>query len=458
MSVPDIRSEAVEQAELRSDRTRILALLTTLAALLVLVVFRAFTDEAWQALPRYLVLLVGMAAYEAVIYRAVTRAMSGEAKLPSWLWPVNFFVETLLPTVTLVLATNDPSMGPYRALSTPIVLVYFIFTILSTLRLSPQLSRLTGVFAATGYSAVVVYTYLAYPDLSQSPGVYPVQVYLTSAFLILLAGFVAGAVAGQIRNHVMVALQEARRIERLEHDLDIARSIQQGLLPKTPPDLAAFEIAGWNQPADQTGGDYFDWQELGDGRVAVVLADVSGHGIGPALITAVCRAYTRATLLWQHDISDVMSHMNRLLVEDLPSEKFVTFALGFLDPARSHVQLLSAGHGPLLVYRAVSGEVESLDAQGIPCGLMSSFSYGPPAEITLQEGDMLVLSTDGFFEWENSSREQFGLDRLKASIQDFHDLPAEEMIHRIYDRVLEFADGTNQDDDLTALVVKRKAE
>ena len=284
------------------------------------------------------------------------------------------------------------------------------------------------------------------------------QVYLTSAFLILLAGFVAGAVAGQIRNHVMVALQEARRIERLEHDLDIARSIQQGLLPKTPPDLAAFEIAGWNQPADQTGGDYFDWQELGDGRVAVVLADVSGHGIGPALITAVCRAYTRATLLWQHDISDVMSHMNRLLVEDLPSEKFVTFALGFLDPARSHVQLLSAGHGPLLVYRAVSGEVESLDAQGIPCGLMSSFSYGPPAEITLQEGDMLVLSTDGFFEWENSSREQFGLDRLKASIQDFHDLPAEEMIHRIYDRVLEFADGTNQDDDLTALVVKRKAE
>ena len=456
MSVPDIRSEAVEQAELRSDRTRILALLATLAALLVLVLVRLYTDEALQVLPRYLVLLGGMAVFEVVIYRAVTGAMRGEASLPSWLWPVNFLVETLFPTLALFLVTNDPSMGPYRALSTPIVLVYFIFIILSTLRLGPQLSRLTGVFAATGYSAVVIYTYLGYRDPSQYPGAYPVQVYVTFAFLILLAGFVAAAVAGEIRDHVMVALQEARRVERLEHDLDIARSIQQGLLPKTPPELSSFEIAGWNQPADQTGGDYYDWQELGDGRVAVTLADVSGHGIGPALITAVCRAYARATLPWQLDISDVMSQMNRLLVEDLPSNKFVTFALGFLDPARSHIQLLSAGHGPLLVYRALDDQVESLDAQGIPCGLISPFSYGPAAEITLQEGDMLVLSTDGFFEWENSAREQFGVERLEAAIRDFHHLAPEEMIQRIYDRVLEFAGGTNQDDDLTALVVKRK--
>ena len=138
MSVPEIRSEAVEQAELRSDRTRILALLTTLAALLVLVVIRTYTDEAWQLLPRFLVLLLGMAAYEVLIYWAVTRAMRTETKLPSWLWPVNFFVETLVPTLAdaLFLVTNDPVMGPYRALSSPIVLVYFIFIILSTLRLS----------------------------------------------------------------------------------------------------------------------------------------------------------------------------------------------------------------------------------------------------------------------------------------------------------------------------------
>jgi serine phosphatase RsbU (regulator of sigma subunit) len=180
-------------------------------------------------------------------------------------------------------------------------------------------------------------------------------------------------VAGQIRIHVSAALREAelqRALERMNHDLGIARSIQQGLLPRHPPDLAGFEIAGWNQPADQTGGDYFDWQALPDGRFAISLADVTGHGIGPALVMAACRAYARASFLAGGDPSTVLDRLNQLLAEDLPADRFVTFAVALLDPVESKLQLLSAGHGPILWYRPATGEIRNLDAQGIPLGLI----------------------------------------------------------------------------------------
>src|SRR5205814_6172642 len=110
--------------------------------------------------------------------------------------------------------------------------------------------------------------------------------------------FVAGMIAGEIRKQVEAALREAatrRQLESVEHDLALARSIQQSLLPNMTPEIEGFEIAGWNQPADQTGGDYYDWQVLPNGTVVAELADVTGHGIGPALLAAVCRAYARAS-------------------------------------------------------------------------------------------------------------------------------------------------------------------
>src|SRR6185503_3990265 len=103
------------------------------------------------------------------------------------------------------------------------------------------------------------------------------------------------------------------------------------------PNLCGFEVAGWNQPADQTGGDYFDWQTLPDGRFAVSLGDATGHGIGPALLSASCRAYARASFL-SGDPDGLLDNLNQLLVEDLPGNRFVTFAVVFLDTADSHVK------------------------------------------------------------------------------------------------------------------------
>ena len=129
------------------------------------------------------------------------------------------------------------------------------------------------------------------------------------AIAFVIGGLVAGVVAGEIRKHVNAALREAetkRQLERLEHDMQVARSIQQSLLPSTAPQIEGFQIAGWNQPADQTGGDYFDWQHLPSGRVVVALGDVTGHGIGSALLAAVCRAYARANLTMEDGLLTAM--------------------------------------------------------------------------------------------------------------------------------------------------------
>ena len=237
----------------------------------------------------------------------------------------------------------------------------------------------------------------------------------------------------------------------------MARTIQQDLLPKQPLATPRFDIAGWNQPADATGGDYFDWQELPDGRIAVSLADVSGHGIGPALVMAVCRAYARASFPAARDLPEVMTRLNELLVKDLPSERYVTFVVAWLDPANSKVELLSAGHGPLLLYNVASDKFQSIEPQGIPFGLFPGFPYGSPYCFEMAPGDLLVLTTDGFFEWANAQDEQFGLERLQEAIRSSRHLQATEIIARLHAAVVEFARGTAQLDDLTAVVVKRKA-
>src|SRR5262249_15757367 len=158
--------------------------------------------------------------------------------------------------------------------------------------------------------------------------------------------------------------------------LDIARSIQQGLLPTHSPRLDEFDVAGWNQPADQTGGDYFDWQSLPDGQLAISLGDASGHGIGPALVSASCRAYAPASFLADGKQDGLLDRLNFMLTEDLSSNRFITFVVVFLDPISSQIKVLSAGHGPIMVYRYVTDKIENLEAQGIPLGMLAGIKYG----------------------------------------------------------------------------------
>ena len=207
----------------------------------------------------------------------------------------------------------------------------------------------------------------------------------------------------------------------------------------------------------QTGGDYFGWQDLPDGRMAFTLADVTGHGIGAALVAATCHAYTRAEMAEQSDLGAILGQVNRLLCDDLQPGKLVTFVAAALEPAEGRLELLSAGHGPLLLYTASDDRVQSFGAHGIPFGIVPTMIYGPTQKIRLAAGDLLVLTTDGFFEWQNAGQEDFGIPRLQEAVRAARNLPASQIISSLHEAVVRFAGGTRQLDDLTAVVVKRLA-
>ncbi len=459
MSSDEIRSQAFRRAALKSESYRTMGVLVLLAGLFLYTIVRGIAAGQFLLLVVAIVFALIAIAYEWFMLNRIKAAIREDRSIPEAIWLANVVIETQIPTLAIFLLIRSHMISPYVALIAPSVMFYFYFIILSTLRLSRVYSIATGISAAAGYALVISYALSAEVNAGNNAPLFPVYVYFIYAGAIAASGVVAAFVAGQIREHVNSALREAElqgELERVNHDLEVAKSIQQALLPSGSPGLEEFEIAGWNQPADQTGGDYFDWQKLPDGRVAISLADATGHGIGPALISSSCRAYARATLLADGHGDAVLDRLNVLLAEDLPSNRFLTYALIFLDPKNANIRVLSAGHGPILWYKRGTDTMESLDAQGIPLGMIPGIEYGGATEGTFEPGDMLALVTDGFFEWENPAGEQFGIPRMEVVLREARDLPAEEMIVRLRTAVEEFCEGTKQMDDLTAVILKRR--
>ena len=461
MSIEQIESVAFYRTTLKSEWYRIVGLLGVLAALMVYTVARGIKVGGFRLLWVQTAILLLVIAHEVRVLRAVRKALQSDKEVSPATWAVNVVVESQLPTLALFLLLASEWMTPYQVLVAPAMLLYFLFIILSTLRITPSLTFLTGLLSALGYLCVTFYIEEKFQASRVELGAFPLSIYIIYAGLILIAGVIAAVVAGQIQGYVAAALREAElenELKAVSHDLDIARSIQQGLLPSQSPKLDDFEIAGWNQPADQTGGDYFDWQSLPDGRLAVSLGDVTGHGIGPALVSSSCRAYARASFTVNGDHDQLLGRLNSLLADDLSSNRFVTFAVVFLDPQNAEVEVLSAGHGPILWYRSATNELESLEAQGIPLGMIAEVNYDKGQARHLAPGDMIVLVTDGFYEWANPQGEEFGLERLEQSVRSARDCPAEEVIARLRASVERFCQGTEQKDDLTAVVLKRKTK
>ena len=460
MSEDALKSEAFQRAVLTSESYRTTGLLFLIAALAIFAIARAYVTGDVQVAVLQVVFLILITAQEVIMLRAIRKALRNEGGIAADKWVLNVLLESQIPTVALFLLLGGPWLNPYQALVAPAVLIYFLLIILSTLRLNPALTALTGVLSALGYLFVTFYTSIRFQDSEARSQALPMTVYFIYAVLILTAGLLAAVVASRVRTYVAAALREAElknQLEQVNHDLDIARSIQQDLLPAHSPTLENFEVAGWNEPANQTGGDYFDWQSLPDGRLAISLGDATGHGIGPALVSALCRAYARASLIVDDEHHQVLDRLNRLLADDLSANRFVTFALIFLDPKKSEVEILSAGHGPILWYKHATGEVENLEAQGIPLGMIAGVSYDKALVRRLAPNDMIVLVTDGFYEWENKKGQEFGIQRLESVVRESHDCSAEEVISKLRFSVEDFCGGTEQKDDLTAVVLKRKA-
>jgi len=251
-------------------------------------------------------------------------------------------------------------------------------------------------------------------------------------------------------------LKEQAEKHRLEHELNLAKEIQSALLPKSAPQPAGYDIAGWNKPAEQTGGDCYDFLTTADPNVlGILLADASGHGIAPALIVSQLRAVLRALSGLDLGLSEMMARANAILCRDLPVGRFVTTFFGMLSTDRNELVYCSAGHGPILHVKPKSKTVKIFGGNACPLGIMPGMQFPAAPIIQIGPGDLVLIITDGFVEWRNPAEELYGNKRLKTFILNHAKLPAADLIARLREDVERFCKGTPQEDDLTAVVIRR---
>jgi PAS domain S-box-containing protein len=255
----------------------------------------------------------------------------------------------------------------------------------------------------------------------------------------------------------MAQFIERLRAERVVHardsEFNLARTIQQGLLPKAPPVLPGLEIAAASHPTQETGGDYFDFIPMSDGHWGIVIGDASGHGIGAALLVAETRAYLRALTFTDTDPGRVLDSVNQRLFEDIGAEHFVTLFLGRLHPLTRSLVYSNAGHLSAYVIDRHGAVKLVLPSTGFPLGAVPDGAFPNSPEIRLEPGDLLLLLSDGIVEARVRDGRLFGIDRTLEVVQAHRHEPPGEIIAALLHQVRKWS-GSAQADDMTAIVIK----
>ena len=248
--------------------------------------------------------------------------------------------------------------------------------------------------------------------------------------------------------------EEMRERERVEQELGVARTIQEASLPKHVPALEGWHISPYYRPAREVGGDFYDFLELDDGRLGIVLGDATGKGVPAALVMASARSMLRAVApASSYSPGDVLRRVNDSLVADIPPNMFVTCFYAILAPESGSLSYANAGHD--LPYVQRGGDCEELRARGMPLGLMPGMGY-EEKEIVLDTGEAAFFYTDGLVEAHAPDGEMFGFPRLRALISKHADVGWLEgaILEELYSFV---GEGWEQEDDITLLTLKRSA-
>lgn len=256
--------------------------------------------------------------------------------------------------------------------------------------------------------------------------------------------------------HRAELIEAQRRRQLVEAALLAARDIQRGFMPTQLPEIAGYEAASWWLPNQEIGGDYCDLIVLRDGRIGMVVADVSGHGLGPSLLMASVRAAMRALLLVQSSPESVLSMLGKTLHGDL-QRGFITMFFGSVDVHNHMLHFANAGHAPALHFAAKRNRFRVLDATGMPLGVQDPPDYTTGPTIKLDVGDIVVLCTDGIVEAMDAGGKQFGLTRLKDLVRKNAALPMQELAKKIGAEVQGHYKTDAPADDLTVLVLRRNA-
>lgn len=265
----------------------------------------------------------------------------------------------------------------------------------------------------------------------------------------------AFAVAAAISIDKTLMYRQVVEKRLMEQQLKIAGEVQASLLPAAAPVVAGYDIAGLNLQAWDIGGDYFDYFPLEDGRLGIVIADVSGKGVSAALLMATFRAALRTEVRRQQTIPGVIENVHRTLAESMDTSRFVTAVYGILDPERGTFTYANCGHNPPVLIRQTGGQ-EFLQTGRRAVGMLDS-QPTHTCEAALERGDMLVLYTDGVIEASNAHDVEFGTAGLTRVLADTSAQPAETVIHAVVDATRAHAGTDHYNDDFTLLVVKRSA-
>jgi sigma-B regulation protein RsbU (phosphoserine phosphatase) len=271
---------------------------------------------------------------------------------------------------------------------------------------------------------------------------------------IKLLEAIAGQMGLAIENARLLAslAAEAANRERANRELEIAREVQERLFPQKFPPIPGLDCAGYCRPARGVGGDYYDFLQLADGRLGIAIGDVSGKGIAAALLMASLQASLRGqTMAGVHDLSALMTNVNRLVYEASTSNRYATFFYGEYDLTSRVLTYVNAGHNAPIILRG--DEVLHLETGGPVVGLLPGAAYAQ-GSVELQPGDIFIGYTDGISEAPNEADEEWEEDRFIAAARQASNENAASMIQSIFRSADAFTGAAKQFDDMTLLIVK----
>ncbi|MEO6709457.1 MAG: GAF domain-containing SpoIIE family protein phosphatase, partial [Planctomycetota bacterium] len=265
-----------------------------------------------------------------------------------------------------------------------------------------------------------------------------------------------------LSQHISIALENARlhlhSIEktRLEQSLELASAIQSGLMPPIPRDVTALEVHGWYRPAERTSGDFFDFVKTKDQRLAVIVGDVTGHGMGPALITAAAQASLRSFLRVVPDVGTAVTMLNQDLSERVDPGMFVTLLVCAIR-SDGDCEILNAGHHEPLLWRKATGKIETVVCSGVALGLDPQGTFTSDCRLKLETGDLMLAYTDGLIEAPSMDDRDnlYGEQRLRDSFTQLcsEGASTEVIAKKLAESALSFSGGAH-DDDITLVVLR----
>ncbi len=253
---------------------------------------------------------------------------------------------------------------------------------------------------------------------------------------------------------VIKDVTEQRKLQEQETQMQLARAVQQQFYGLPPPPIEGFDIAGGAFPADATGGDYFDFVPLQGGSLGISIGDISGHGIGAALLMVELRSLLRAFSCKSDNVSDILASVNGSLVSDLERDRYAGLVFCRLHPPTRSLIYANAGHVPGYVLDANGAVKRILESTDIPLGMFSDRPFSCGEEFNLEPGDILALFTDGVVEAENSDQIPFGTERALEFLRTHRDKDARQLVRGLFNAVREFSGDLPQADDISIVICK----